>query len=116
MTEPAVARGSRRIRQLGPGSQREGGGGACGPGARRRQAAGQTGSRVGPWKRPGALGLAGLGRGKGEWRSGPESGLAEALAWARAGLGRAGEGKEGVGRGFGWARLGLGFGFGFGFL
>ena len=58
---------------------------------------------------PGALGLAGLGRGKGEWRSGPESGLAEALAWARAGLGRAGEGKEGVGRGFGWARLGLGF-------
>ena len=45
-------------------------------GARRRQAAGRTGSRVGPWKRPGALGLAGLGRGKGEWRSGPESGLA----------------------------------------
>ena len=73
----------------------------------RRQAAGRTGSRVGPWKWPGALGLAGLGRGKGEWRSGPESGLAEALAW----VGPSGR-RRGVGRGLGfvWVRFWLGFG------
>ena len=49
---------------------------------------------------------AGLGR-AGEWRSGPESGLAEALAW----VGPSGR-RRGVGRGLGfvWVRFWLGFG------